>query len=93
MINFFLFLFNFSFVFWLHSPQGRDGASWDFQTCSYLVEAIGSNGYFLIYINFKIYFLPIRKFLGITDMFLPREWSLQWLNNHCERRFKVTPQV
>ena len=51
---------------------GQDGSSWDFETCTYLVEAIGMN--------------------NVTDMFLPRVWSLEWLTAHCQLRFGVTPQ-
>lgn len=29
---------------------------------------------------------------GISDMFPGREWSLDWLNQHCMSRFGVTPQ-
>jgi hypothetical protein len=29
---------------------------------------------------------------GVTDMFLPRNWTLDWLTTHCQARFGVTPQ-
>ena len=57
---------------WSGVGVGSDGSSWDAETCSYLVEAIGTN--------------------GKTDMFLPRAWSLAWLEAHCRARFGVTPQ-
>jgi pimeloyl-ACP methyl ester carboxylesterase len=57
---------------WSGVGFGDDGASWDFQTCTLLVEPIGTN--------------------GVTDMFLPRSWSYEWLNQHCLDRFGVTPQ-
>jgi hypothetical protein len=57
---------------WSGVGTGQDGASWDFETCTLLVEAIGTN--------------------NITDMFLPRAWSLEWLNAHCAARFGVVPQ-
>jgi len=56
---------------WSGVGTGDDGSSWDFETCTYLVEAIGMN--------------------NVTDMFLPRSWSLQWLMSHCQARFGVTP--
>jgi lysosomal Pro-X carboxypeptidase len=28
---------------------------------------------------------------NITDMFLPRAWSLEWLTAHCRVRFGLTP--
>ena len=27
-----------------------------------------------------------------TDMFLPRQWTIDWLREHCQRRFGLTPQ-
>ena len=57
---------------WSGCGNGRNGQSWDFQTCTFLVEKIGTN--------------------GVTDMFPPRNWTLDWLNQHCESRFDVTPQ-
>ena len=57
---------------WSGCGNGRNGQSWDFQTCTFLVEKIGTN--------------------GITDMFTPRNWTLDWLNQHCESRFNVNPQ-
>jgi hypothetical protein len=29
---------------------------------------------------------------NVTDMFLPREWSMEWLTQHCAARFGVVPQ-
>lgn len=29
---------------------------------------------------------------NVTDMFLPREWTLDWLTEHASARFGVTPQ-
>jgi hypothetical protein len=57
---------------WSGVGTGTDGSSWDFETCTFLVEAIGTN--------------------GVTDMFFPRAWSMEWLTAHCKRRFNVTPQ-
>jgi hypothetical protein len=57
---------------WSGVGTGNDGANWDFETCNFLVEAIGTNGQ--------------------TDMFLPRNWTIDWLTQHCQSRFGVTPQ-
>ena len=57
---------------WSGVGTGRNGANWDYETCTFLVERIGCN--------------------GETDMFLPRNWTLDWLNKHCQNRFGVTPQ-
>ena len=57
---------------WSGVGSGQDGASWDYETCTFLVEAIGAN--------------------NVTDMFLPRAWSLDWLTAHCQSRFGVSPQ-
>jgi hypothetical protein len=56
---------------WSGVGTGVNGESWDFQTCSLLIEAIG---------------------MSKESMFPPRDWSLEWLNNHCMSRFGVTPQ-
>jgi hypothetical protein len=56
---------------WSGVGTGGNGESWDFQTCTLLVEAIG--------------FAP-------SSMFPPRDWSLDWLTNHCQVRFGATPQ-
>jgi hypothetical protein len=56
---------------WSGVGTGGNGESWDFQTCTLLVEAIG--------------FAP-------ASMFPPRDWSLDWLTDHCQVRFGVTPQ-
>jgi hypothetical protein len=58
---------------WSGVGVGADGESWDFQTCTLLVEAIG--------------FSSTRN----SSMFPPRDWSLDWLTQHCRRRFGVTP--
>jgi len=56
---------------WSGVGDGLSGESWDFQTCTLLVEAIGfSNG----------------------SMFPPREWNLEWMNQHCITRFGVVPE-
>ena len=57
---------------WSGCGSGRNGQSWDFQTCTFLVEKIGTN--------------------GVTDMFPPRNWTMDWLTQHCASRFDVTPQ-
>jgi pimeloyl-ACP methyl ester carboxylesterase len=57
---------------WSGDGTGLDGSSWDFETCTLLVEAIGMN--------------------NVSDMFLPREWSYDWLSQHCMDRFGVVPQ-
>jgi hypothetical protein len=57
---------------WSGVGSGTNGANWDFETSTLLVEAIGTN--------------------GVTDMFLPREWSLQWLTTHSLSRFNTTPR-
>jgi len=57
---------------WSGDGTGLDGSSWDFETCTLLVEAIGMN--------------------NVSDMFLSREWSYDWLNEHCMNRFGVVPQ-
>ena len=51
--------------------SGQDGESWDYETCTFEVQAIGTN--------------------GVTDMFIPRDFSLNWLSQHCNR-FGATPQ-
>ena len=28
---------------------------------------------------------------NVTDMFLPRTWTMEWLNAHCLARFGITP--
>ena len=57
---------------WSGVGSGNDGAAWDWETCTLLVESIGMN--------------------NVTDMFLPRAWSLDWLTAHCGARFGVVPQ-
>jgi hypothetical protein len=56
---------------WSGVGNGDSGESWDFQTCTLLVEAIG---------------------FGDNSMFVPRDWSLQWLQRHCQERFGVVPR-
>jgi hypothetical protein len=57
---------------WSGVGTAQDGSSWDFETCTFLIEQIGTN--------------------NITDMFIPREWTMEWLTAHCMARFGVTPQ-
>jgi len=57
---------------WSGVGTGDDGESWDFQTCTLLVEAIG--------------------FSNEGSMFPSRDWSLNWLTNHCQNRFGVIPK-
>lgn len=57
---------------WSGCGGGLGGESWDYETCTFLVEQIGTN--------------------NVTDMFPPRAWSFDWLNNHCASRFNVKPQ-
>lgn len=54
---------------WSGVGSGISGDSWDFQTCTLCVEAIGL----------------------VDTMFPYRPWSIEWLTNHCQRRFGVTP--
>lgn len=56
---------------WSGVGFGTSGESWDFQTCTLLVEQIG--------------FSP-------SSMFPPRNWTLDWMTEHCQSRFGVTPQ-
>jgi dipeptidyl-peptidase-2 len=56
---------------WSGCGVGDNGRSWDFQTCTFLIEAIGTN--------------------GVSDMFPPRSWSIEWLREHCSARFGVRP--
>jgi hypothetical protein len=57
---------------WSGVGVGNDGSSWDFETCSLLIERIGTN--------------------NVSDMFLPRAFTLDWLTAHCKSRFNVEPQ-
>jgi hypothetical protein len=57
---------------WSGVGSGADGSSWDFETCSLLIERISTN--------------------NVTDMFLPRAFTLEWLNTHCKSRFNIEPQ-
>lgn len=54
---------------WSGVGAGVSGDSWDFQTCTLCVEAIGL----------------------VDTMFPYRPWSIDWLTQHCQRRFGVTP--
>lgn len=51
---------------WTGVGSGQDGANWDFQTCTLMVDPAGTSH---------------------ASMFLPRAWSLDWLNSHCTSRF------
>ena len=55
---------------WSGVGTGPDGESWDFQTCTREVEAIG---------------------FSEASMFPQRNWSIEWLEQHCKSRFGVTP--
>lgn len=55
---------------WSGVGTGPDGESWDFQTCTREVEAIGFSDW---------------------SMFPKRAWSMDWLKQHCQVRFGVTP--
>jgi hypothetical protein len=56
---------------WSGDGTGAAADSWDFQTCTLLVERISFDG----------------------SMFPNRPWSLEWLEEHCARRFVgVTPR-
>jgi Serine carboxypeptidase S28 len=50
---------------WSGVGSGYDGDSWDFQTCTQLVETISVAG----------------------SMFPTRDWTIDWLSNHCSERF------
>jgi hypothetical protein len=56
---------------WSGVGTGQEGESWDFQTCTLLVETIA---------------------FGPNSMFPPREWTMDWLTDHCQSRFGVTPR-
>lgn len=55
---------------WSGVGTGSNGESWDFQTCTREVEAIG---------------------FSESSMFPTRSWSLDWLEQHCQSRFGVSP--
>lgn len=57
---------------WSGDGTGANGESWDFQTCTLLVEAIG--------------------FSENDSMFPPRDWTLNWMGEHCQQRFGVEPR-
>lgn len=57
---------------WSGDGIGGNGESWDFQTCTLLVEAIG--------------------FSEGDSMFPARDWTLDWLREHCKNRFGVVPR-
>ncbi|CAB9517794.1 Lysosomal Pro-X carboxypeptidase [Seminavis robusta] len=56
---------------WSGDGTGADAESWDFQTCTLLVEKIGFSN---------------------ESMFPPRNWTLDWMNAHCQDRFGVMPR-
>ena len=56
---------------WSGDGTGADGESWDFQTCTLLVEKIG---------------------FSKDSMFPARNWTLEWMTDHCQSRFGVTPR-
>lgn len=56
---------------WSGVGTGPSGESWDFQTCTLLVETIG---------------------FSKASMFPERDWTMDWITDHCQRRFNVTPQ-
>jgi Serine carboxypeptidase S28 len=56
---------------WSGVGNGASGESWDFQTCTLLVEKIG---------------------FSEQSMFPPRNWTLEWMENHCRDRFGVSPR-
>ena len=57
---------------WSGDGTGSDGESWDFQTCTLLVEAIG--------------------FSEANSMFPARDWTIEWMQEHCRNRFGVVPR-
>ncbi|KAL7575076.1 hypothetical protein ACA910_000447 [Epithemia clementina (nom. ined.)] len=67
---------------WSGVGSGTSGESWDYQTCTLLVEAIGFAGSSDL----------LAADHGGGDMFPPRPWSLDWLTQHCQTRFGVTPR-
>jgi hypothetical protein len=54
---------------WSGVGPGPSGESWDFQTCSLLVEPI-----------------------SLTGLIPQRNWTYEWLHQHCRQRFDVIPQ-
>ncbi len=57
---------------WSGDGTGPNGESWDFQTCTLLVEAIG--------------------FSEENSMFPARDWTIEWMREHCWKRFGVVPR-
>ena len=57
---------------WSGDGTGQSGESWDFQTCTLLVEAIG--------------------FSEENSMFPARDWTIEWMREHCRNRFGVVPR-
>lgn len=57
---------------WSGVGSGANGLSWDYQTCTLLIERIGTN--------------------NLTDMFPARPSSAEWLQEHCNQRFRVQPK-
>jgi hypothetical protein len=66
---------------WSGVGTGASGESWDFQTCTSLVESIGFAGGD-----------GNQDAYGIS-MFPRRDWNISWLASHCQQRFgdAVTP--
>lgn len=56
---------------WSGVGTGQSGESWDFQTCTLLIEKIAYSS---------------------SSMFPPRNWTMDWMADHCQKRFGVTPQ-
>lgn len=56
---------------WSGDGTGADSESWDFQTCTLLVEKIG---------------------FSQESMFPARNWTIDWMTEHCQARFGVTPR-
>jgi Serine carboxypeptidase S28 len=89
---------------WSGVGTGDNGRSWDFQTCTYCVEAIGFSAESAASSSSALSNAtandPSSGERGEntrstppppTMMFPPRPWSLEWLTEHCRRRFNVTP--
>lgn len=64
---------------WSGVGTGPSGESWDFQTCTLCVEAIGFGS-------------SSDNDNDNSGMFPNRQWTLDWLTKHCQSRFGVTPQ-
>jgi hypothetical protein len=83
---------------WSGVGTGTDGANWDFETCTFLVEVRPATRPCICHCADPVgpcgahYVLQAIGTNGVTDMFLPRAWSLDWLTAHCQSRFGVSPQ-